>query len=371
MRVGLDVTPLLGSRTGVGRYVEALVSSLAALPSAPELRLVGFSWRGLNALPAAVPPGMAALAGRRRAPARLLRELWALFDFPPVEWLSGPLDVFHGTNFVLPPRRRAAGVVTVHDLTFHTHPEWVSADSARYRRLVPRALAAAGAVCAPSAAVAEQLAQTYRVDPARLVVTPLGVDRTWREAKPPEPRWLAAHRLPERYVIFVGALEPRKNLDTLISAYAELVGGDPAAPPLVLAGPAGWGPGPALDLLPAGKLVRVGYLPREALAALVAGATCLAFPSRNEGFGLPPLEALACGTPVVASDLPVLHEVLGPHARFVAAADRDALAAALELTMRDDGPTPRAARRRHAAAWTWERCASATLGAYQLAAAGA
>ncbi|HKE97817.1 MAG TPA: glycosyltransferase family 1 protein [Actinomycetes bacterium] len=370
MRVGIDATPLLGPRTGVGQYTAGLVEGLQALAGGPELVLVPFTWRGARDLPAAVALGPRASAGRRRVPARALQAAWARLEVPPVEWLAGRLDCFHATNFVAPPARRARVAVTVHDLTFRTHPELVTPASARYRRLVPRSLARAAVVCVPTAAVAAELADAYGVVPDRLVVTPLGVRDAYRRAAAPPAAWLARRGLPSGYVLFAGSREPRKNLPVLLDAYRELLAQGAGPPPLVLAGPAGWGP--ALDLagLPAGMVVTAGYLADDELARVTAGAAALAFPSAVEGFGLPPLEALACGVPVVASDLPALREVLGPHAAFAPAGDAAALAAALAKTLAAEPDEAAAgARRAHAARFTWRACAEATLAAYRRAVA--
>jgi glycosyltransferase involved in cell wall biosynthesis len=390
VRVGLDATPLLGPRTGVGRYVAGLAEALAGLagPEPEELVLVPFSWRGTRDLPAAAPKGPRVRHGRRRVPARLLQAAWARLPWPPVEWLAGPVEVFHATNFVAPPTRRAAVVVTIHDLTYLRHPEMVTDASARYRTLVPRALQRGAVVCTPTAAVATEVADEYHLPPDRLVVTPLGVDPSWRRATPPDPAWLAAHDLPDRYLLFVGSREPRKNLPALLTAYRHLLAGvevgngptvaegagsttAPAVtgvPPLVLVGPPGWGE--ALDTagLPPDTVRTPGYLPQPDLARVVAGAAALVVPSWYEGFGLPALEALACGTPVVASDLPALREVLGDQAELVAPGDPAAMAGALARVLDDPGGEPaRAARRTRAAGFTWETCAQATLSAYQLA----
>jgi glycosyltransferase involved in cell wall biosynthesis len=388
MKVGLDATPLLGPQTGVGRYVAALAGALAGLPGPEpeEVALVPFTWRGTADLPRVVatlerewaPRAGRLRCGRRRLPARLLQAAWTRLPVPPVEWLAGPVDVFHATNYVAPPARRAAGVVTVHDLSYLRYPEMVTAASARYLELVPRALDRGAVVCTPTAAIAAEMADTYRLAPERLVVTPLGIAPAWRRAVAPDPAWLAAHDLPERYLLFVGTREPRKNLPTLLAAYRALLAGrvpptgpgsaGAGVPPLVLAGPPGWGE--ALDLagLPAGAVRTPGYLAEEDLVRLVAGATALAFPSWYEGFGLPALEALACGTPVVASDLPALREVLADQAELVPPGDADALADALLRVLGDPGGEPaRAARRARTAGFTWDACAQATLAAYQRA----
>jgi glycosyltransferase involved in cell wall biosynthesis len=364
VKVGLDATPLLGRRTGVGHYTAELVRWLQLLPGAPELVLVPFTWRGARDVAPLAP------VSRRRVPARALQAAWARSSLPPIEWLVPPLDCFHATNFVAPPARRTALVVTVHDLTFLRHTELVSPASARYRSLVPRSLARAAVVCTPTAAVGAEVAEAYGVPAERLVVTPLGVRDAWRSASPPDDAWLAARGLPPSYVLFVGSLEPRKNLPLLLAAYAELLAVGTEVPPLVLAGPSGWGPALDASGLPPGTVHTSGYLPDDELATLTAGAAAFAFPSRDEGFGLPPLEALACGVGVVASDLPALREVLGEHAEYVPVDDAPALAAALAKTLAGDGgPPARAARRAHAARFTWRACAESTLAAYHQAVA--
>jgi glycosyltransferase involved in cell wall biosynthesis len=369
MRVVLDATPLLGRPTGVGRTVQGLLAGLAELAAAgcdvPDPGLATFTWRGHGELPP-VPRGHAV---GRRVPARLLHEAWARGPVPPVEWLVGRSDVVHATNFVLPPTRRAAGTVMVHDLTFLRHPEWCTPEVRRYAALVPRSVSRAALVLAPSETTADDIAEAFGLGRDRVRATPLGVDPAWARARAADPDWLRRRGLPERYLLFVGAREPRKGLGTLVAAHADARAQQgEAVPPLVLAGPAGWGDtglpadGPHADVLLA------GYLADEELRSLVAGAAALAFPSRYEGFGLPPLEALACGTPVVASDLPVLREVTGGLARLVPVGDTDAWAAALLATLADPGPAePRQAWARR---WTWRRTADATCEAWAEAAGG-
>jgi glycosyltransferase involved in cell wall biosynthesis len=351
MRIGLDATPLLGHRTGIGRYTQCLLQALTAYGD--DLVATAFTFRGRDALAGAVPPGVEVAA--RPAPARALQELWARSEWPPAELLAGRVDVFHATNYVLPPLRRARGVVTIHDLAYLRHPETVSAATLRYRTLVPRSLRRAAVVIADSQAVAGQLQEEYDVQ-VPLVVAPLGVDPAWASAQPPSEALRAQLGLPPSYVLFVGTLEPRKDLRTLITAH-RLV---PDAPPLVLVGPPGWG-----EHLDVSGCLTLGFVPDDALRAVVAGAAALVLPSLDEGFGIPVIEALSAGTPVVASDLPVLREVGGTVTTYAPPGDPGAFAAALTQVLADPGdPGP---RRTHGAAFTWARCAEATRAAYSLA----
>lgn len=352
----MDATPLLGPRTGIGRYTAELLAALAATGT-DELVATAFTARGAAGLAAAVPTGVSVRA--RRLPARLLRGLWQRTEFPPVSLSAGRVDVFHATNFVLPPTGRAAGVVTVHDLSYLHVRDAVDRASLAYRELVPRSIARAEQVVTPSAAVAAEVVAEYGVDPARVTPVHLGVDPSWSRARP-NRSWAASRGLPEDYVVAVGTLEPRKNLQVLVDAAAALLADDPGAPDLVLVGPEGWGARLDLGRFPPGRVHLTGYLDDADLGRVVAGSRALAFPSRYEGFGLPPVEALACGRRVVVSDLPVMREVLSEHARYVPADDTDAWSQALaDLPAGGDGEAE-AGRRQHAARYSWDTCAQRT-----------
>lgn len=276
MRVTLDATPLLGARTGIARYVQGLLDGLTSLPEPIEIVLTAFSgraWRELSA-----PSGCSVVG--RPIPARVLRAFWARSPFPPVEWLAGRTDVFHGTNFVLPPTRRAAGVLTVHDLSFLRNPDTVTRDVLAYRRLVARGVRQAAAVVTAAEAVADEVAAEYALPRASIRAIHLGIDPAWARTRAPSQAEKAALGLPAEYIVAVGTVEPRKNLPLLVSAHRL----SPTAPPLVLVGGARW----AGEVAASPRVHLTGYVPDEDLRRIVAGARLLAYPSRREGFGFPP-----------------------------------------------------------------------------------
>ncbi len=223
-------TPLLGQRSGIGRYTAALLRELATR-SDVDVMVTAFTDRGQIALRGVVPSGVAVHGGP--VPARALRALWQWVDWPPTELLAGDADVLHATNFVLPPSKRAPGVVTVHDLAFLDRPDFLSPPQRDLPDLVKRSAARATIVCTPSNAVAQQVTRRLGVPAERVVVTPLGVDHSWFGSVAPTDALRARLGLPPRYLLFVGAAQPRKGLDVLLEAHRS----QPALAPLVSQGP--------------------------------------------------------------------------------------------------------------------------------------
>jgi glycosyltransferase involved in cell wall biosynthesis len=354
LRVLIDGTPLLGRRTGVGRYTAALAEELASMPGV-DIRAVALTLRGWRALRSVLPHGV--LARGLPCSARLLRRLWLRGSFPPIELIAGLSDVVHGTNFVLPVAARAGGVVTIHDLAFLDAPGELPPSDRELPELVQLSASRARVVCTPTKAVAAAVVERLGVPVERVMVTPLGVDPAWFTARPPDDELRARLGLPSDYLLFVGAEGPRKGMDAMFKAHASV----PELPPLVVTGPSRAG----VD----GRVIRTGYLADVDLYRVVAGAAAVVLPSRDEGFGLPVLEALACNVPVVCSDVPALREVAGGQATLVAYGDVDALADAMTSALADPPPPAvLAARRAHAAGFTWRRCAETTVAAYQRAA---
>jgi alpha-1,3-rhamnosyl/mannosyltransferase len=379
MRVALDGQPLLAPLAGVGHYTRQLVLALARLGTGDRYyvlapyplrivrrratRLRGFAEPNVELR----VPGWWATA-RARLQRRLGGEAALDHGIAPAP------DVFHATNNIFPYRVRATGqVLTIHDLTLLLFPEWHPAD--RLARMVPEfepAVARANVIITPSCSTRNDVLERLPVDPERVRVVPHGVDAAFT----PRPAAEVAAALAPLglrgggYLLFVGTIEPRKNLLRLLQAM-DLV--DPAVGPLVLAGGRGWNDGPirvALERLErAGRVRSLGYVADELRPALLTGARAFVYPSLYEGFGWPPLEAMACGTPVVTSNVSSLPEVVGDAALFVSPDDVDGLAAALHRVWHDEALRAdlRARGIARAREFSWERTARMTLDAYRAA----
>ncbi|MDP1819871.1 MAG: glycosyltransferase family 1 protein [Acidimicrobiales bacterium] len=350
-RVAVDATSLYDVRTGIGRFTEELLRAVG-LRSDLEVLAFAVTLRGRGDLATLVPPGVGTT---RRWPmaARPLRTLWRRADHPRIERWTGDIDLVHGSNFVAPPSRRAR-VATVHDLTFLHHPELCTPDVLEYEGLVRRQLRTGAWVHTPSRFVRDEVVHLLGADPARVVAVPLGVT-PGASPRPSRGRDLAGG---DRYVLAVGTVEPRKDLPTLVSAFDALATDHPDLR-LVLAGPEGWGTRALDDAVAraghATRIVRLGFVSEADRGGLVAGAAAVAVPSRYEGFGLSAAEAMAAGTPVVASDAGSHPEVVGEAGLLVPPGDPDAMGAALHRVLSDPvlADTLRQRGRERAAQLTW------------------
>ena len=370
LSVALDVTSLLDPPTGVGVVVRELLEGLAARPDV-AVTAFAVSWRGRARLAEVVGAGVA--VSTRPFPARLARLAWSRVDHPSARLLAGPSQVVHGPNHVVPPGGGAAEVVTVHDLTATRYPELCTADVLQWPPLLHRALARGAWVHTVSETVADEVRHEFPEAADRVVAAPNGI----RRPPPPTPASDAAvgHHLAggDRYVLALGTVEPRKELPTLVAAFDALAADDPDLR-LVLAGPDGWG----VDALTAARdrcrharrIVRLGWLGGPQRLGLLRGASVLAYPSRYEGFGLVPLEALSVGTPVVASDIDVHRETVADGALLVAPGDADALAGALRRLLDDDALAADLVARGQARvdAYSWERTVAQVVDLYRRAA---
>ena len=356
-----------GRLDGIGTYTLALERALRGL--GVTTRRVGTPRRRGASL---VMPEHADLAFRLPLGWSMAATALTGIATPFVSNLERTIDVYHCTDYLIPRLRRTPVVATLYDAIPLAHPEWANQRLRRVKNWLLRAGAAdADLVIAISRAAVEDLVEHYKIPEARIRIVPLGVDDEWFAA-PSQSAIDAICRM--RGVragcfLFVGTLQPRKNLGTLIAAYDSLPAAVRSQHQLIIAGQYGWGAEDLRVVLEARRggceVIWLDYVSREELHALYAIACALVFPTLSEGFGLPMLEALASGTAVIASDLPVLREVAGSSARFINPRDIDQLADAMNSAANSSPGEETAA---HLRAWAqrfqWSTCASRTLAIY-------
>ncbi|HTZ43869.1 MAG TPA: glycosyltransferase family 1 protein [Jatrophihabitans sp.] len=369
MRLLVDATAIPADLRGVGRYLDSLVPALAeagvtVLVAAQQRDADRFAALGAEPVTdASVPEGRAG------------RLAWEQFGLPGLARRVAP-DVLHSPHYTHPVRWRGPLVVTVHDTTYFSNPEWHTRVKGPFFRSATRLAVRRADVCVvDSHATAAELRARLGVAADRLQVAHLGVD-TELFRPPPVDNVAAVRTLlgvapDEEYIAFLGTLEPRKNVPGLIRGWQAAFAGRDRPPALVLAGGAGWDT--ELDAVaaavPAGlRLLRPGYLPLEQLPGLLGGAAVVAYPSFGEGFGLPVLEAMACGTAVLTTRHLSLPEV-GGNAVAYCETEAGSIGAALVALL--DDPHRRAELGRagvaRAAEFSWAATAAAHLRAYERA----
>lgn len=362
MRILLDYRPALRQRTGVGEYLHELARALVgSAPSGESLSLFSSSWRDRLA-PDAVP---GASVVDRRVPVRVLNLLWHRLEWPPVERLTGlTFDVVQSAHPLLMPAARAAQVVTIYDLDFLDHPERTHGEIRRdYPALSPLHARRADQIVVISRHTAQQVETRLEVPAARISV-----------AFPGAPDWPPRLEEPANgCVLFLGTLAPRKNLGILLDAYARVLARFPAAPPLVLAGRvtpeaaslAARTAAPPLS----GHVELPGYVPAGQRLDLYRRALAFVLPSYAEGFGMPAVEAMTCGVPVIAANRGALPEAVGQAGRLVDPEDATALADALLAVLSDAGlrDRMREAGWRQARTFRWSEAAARVREAWALA----
>lgn len=345
---------------GSGSYIRELV---AALPSA-GVRPAGVAARGAGDAGLEVP------VRHSRLPRPALYEAWSRLRRPRADG-QGPTDVVHATTWAV-PGHRAPLVVTVHDLAFLRDPGHFTERGNRFfRRALEITRAEAVRVVVPSEATRDDCVAAG-LEAARVDVVPHGV-RALPVSAADRADWRRRHGVDGPYLLWCGTLEPRKNLPRLLDAYARARAATPGFPDLVLVGPTGWGDAAdrvasALAALPAGCVHLLGRVSEADLHAAYAGAVAFAFPSLWEGFGMPVLEAMAHGVPVLTSAGSSMAEFVGDAGLLVDPTDVDALAAGLVALVTEDAGGRSAAARRTAAGMTWAAAAEAHAATYRAAA---
>ncbi|MCU1432629.1 MAG: glycosyl transferase family 1 [Actinotalea sp.] len=344
---------------GSASYIVAL---LAALAERTDVRTTGLSaWHRTPPAPDHVPPGRVRSLG---LPRYGLYRAWNHLSAPRPEWVVSDLDVVHAATWAIPPTRRPLAV-TVHDVAFLREPgHFTPRGVAFFTRALQRTRDEAGAVVVPSAATAQDCVEAG-IDAERVHVVPHGAP-SWSVTDDEVADLRRRLDLPARFVLWCGTLEPRKNVPGLLAGFALLAAQDPDLH-LVLVGPAGWGEsqppaGPSAD-----RVHSLGRLGTDDLRVVYAAATAFCFPSHWEGFGLPVLEAMAVGTPVVTSAGTSMAEVVGDAGVLVAPDDPAAIAEGLRRAVGPEGAALGAAGRRRAEGFTWARSAEQHVAAYRAA----
>ena len=362
MRILVDYRAALRARTGVGAYIHELIKAYAGSHPDDDVSLFTSSWKDRPAPTLARDLGVTVVD--RRIPVRALNQLWHRAEWPKVEMLAGAVDVAHSAHPLLMPARRAAQIVTIHDLFFVSHPERTRDEIRRdYPVLAADHARRAHAIITSTRHTRRLVSDTFGVSEEKIYV-----------CSPGAPLWQTLGRKPNvpdgGSILFIGTLEPRKNIGALLDAYETLLTTLPTVPRLVLAGQATPDAQPWLARLAApplaGHAVHLGYVPDDAQEQLYADARALVLPSHDEGFGLPALAAMSAGVPVIASRRGALPEVVGDGGTLFDPDQPGALAAALKRVITDDdwAATQGAAGLLRARAYDWATAAAVLRQAY-------
>jgi glycosyltransferase involved in cell wall biosynthesis len=369
MRVALDAIPLVAAKTGVGHYTDALAVNLAR--THPDHQYELFSPFDFPFASNGSGERRPANLSKRYMPVRSVFRKWWLVGLPALLHIS-PVDVFHGTNYCIPVLAPCPTVVTIHDLSLLAQASTHEARNVeRGRRRLPIMARRATMIIAPSEWTRREIITHLGIRAERIRVIPEAARECFRPRDEAESRSvLDKHGIRRPYLLYVGTIEPRKNLITLLRAYEDLLRASRHRPQLVLCGGRGWLDDEVFRLVEELRLQEMvrftGYVDDGELPALYSAAEVFVYPSLYEGFGLPPLEAMACGAPVVTSNASSLPEVVGTAGLTVPPRDAAALTQAL-LKLMDDERLREQFRRagfEQATRFSWERAANETQAVY-------
>jgi len=372
MRIGLDGIPLASLWTGIGHYTSELAHNLARIAPANEIELIS-PVPTLASVDEDTPEGQ---RGELPANLRVVRTGTHLFWWTlglPLHLRRASLSIFHGTNYDVPLWGNATKVVTIHDLSLLLHPETHPDNLVRRaRRRLPLMAKASTMIITATESVKREICEYLRVEAGKVAVTPYAPRRTFRPV-PSEQTVEIRKRLnvASEFVLFVGTIEPRKNLITLVKALEEILRTTNWRPQLVIAGKEGWLGDELFTYIRRSRVAEhirfIGYVSDQDLCALYSSCRMCVYPSLYEGFGLPPLEAMACGAPVITSRIPSIMETVGTAASLVSPTDVQGLAQAITQLLEDENQRNQLASAgiQRAAEFTWEQTARATLDVYE------
>ena len=368
MRIGIDGLLFAERKTGVGHYTFELARALARVSPSSPIELIShlpFTAEFLQSLRSSATDNLNAVSVRRR------RRWWAIGL--PFYLRRAGLDVFHGTNYEVPLWNRGRNVLTVHDLSVFLHRDKHEAHiGRRARRRLPIMIRAAARIITPTEAVKSEVAARFNIDPGIIAVTPEAPREIFRPMSFSETTETRRRlKVEDDFILSVGTIEPRKNLLTLVRAFAELLRNTEHRPQLIIAGPKGWLTAEfdrAIAEADFGDRLRlIGYVGDDDLRSLYSSCKAFVYPSLYEGFGLPPLEAMACGAPVIASRIAAHVETFGAHAHLVEPTDEGALAKVIATLLENQNERERLSRSglERAAQFSWEKTAKLTMKVYE------
>lgn len=372
MRVTFDISPYINKHAGLGRYAGELLAAMREV--APQNQYLGLYHATRE------KPVEGALWDIKTSRVPLDAKPWrmsVLLAYYARLYMDGWLpagDIFHGTDHLLPPLRNARTVFTIHDLIFRFFPEYHLPLNRWFLDLMlPRFMLRADAIIAVSVNTKNDVIRLMNIPAEKVTVIPEGVHPSFRLIAQREhlERVRAAYHLPPRFILFFSTIEPRKNLVTLLDAYAELLKLDAGLPPLVVMGRKGWLYEATFnkirELELTERVIMTDWVKNEDVPLILNLADVFVFPSLYEGFGLTPLEAMACGTPVISSNASSLPEVVGDAGILLGPRDTAGFAQAIQRVLTDGALRQdlRARGLRQAAKFTWERAARETLAVYQ------
>ena len=360
-KISIDVQPLLGNKCGIGQYIWNLIHGLAKVDSKNSYYLSYFDtkFRGGK-----VPlPGLNFIKSRFFLPARLMRKIWLNYSLPYYDSFFGKRDLYHFANFIIPPILKGKTIATIHDLSFMRFPEFTTPRTLGYlRRNIENTLSLADAIFVDSDFTKDELMYFFKVSDKKVhrVHLSMGSDFNPQNA------------VVKKQILFVGTLEPRKNLPALFKAFELFLSRTKDLDfKLIIAGMKGWLYDDIYRSLAKNafkdNIVLLDYVPDEALPRLYAESAVFVYPSFYEGFGIPVLEAMACGVPVIASRIASLPEIGGDAALWIDPKDSEGLADAIQKVLSDRELSKNLISKglEQSKKFSWEKTARETLEVYK------
>lgn len=378
MILGIDGSSLLSAKTGIGVYTDRLLCGIRSCSDFTvkiylPMPFINPAKRN-NSIDEVIKnyPDVEIKSHALPTP-KMQRWIWGHSDFLPIERFLGSIDLYHGTSFVMPPLHHAKGIMTIYDLSFMLFPQFHTREMQAFTKNIRRYAERSDCIIAISEQTKQDIVRLLDVPADKVRVTLLAADTRYRviDDKHRLASVAATYGIDREYILYTGTLEPRKNVPAIIRAFQSIKRELKVPHRLVLAGKKGWlyddifAEVRAMDL--EHEVIFTGYVPDEDLPFLYNGADLFVYPSFYEGFGLPPLEAMACGCPVITSSTSSLPEVVGAAGIMVDPRKPEELAEAMARVLGDNELLADMRRRgvERAATFSWERCARETLSIYR------